>query len=96
MKNQQSNQQNSPYGEVLTREQMKNVKGGELNGSCSLVYQNSNGNWITETGVCKKMEVVVQTDFGQAVLNLGSYCQTQSFPFRQPLSSNGGVSKCNT
>ncbi|GEM_PF-3101222 len=30
MKNQQSNQQNSPYGEVLTKKQMKNILGGLL------------------------------------------------------------------
>lgn len=79
----------------LERKEMKNLKGGVVDastaGSCSMTYQNSNGQWITEQGNCQVAQVSGIGGYGTVHV---PFCYTSSFHSPQTLSSNGGVSRC--
>ena len=79
----------------LSRNELKNVQGGR---ACSVAIQNSNGSWTTHYGVCSS---TVSHHVGNEVneliasaTNTTNYCN-----FGQgvvAVTSNGGVSRCNS
>ncbi|HTN37103.1 MAG TPA: hypothetical protein VL053_08505 [Arachidicoccus sp.] len=86
--------------EILSREQLKKAIGGDgsdglhcKNSTCILSIQGSNGSWTTLNGNC--MPDTDQMDMGSLILNGGVtyYCETGLGNI--PITSNGGVSRCN-
>lgn len=80
--------------EILTREQLKKVMGGSSDGSgvglcksgtCSLAVQGSDGGWVTREGTCKYA----------MPLDVGGTCYCETGLGMVPVTSNGGVSRCN-
>ncbi|MBS1917692.1 MAG: hypothetical protein JST87_15585 [Bacteroidetes bacterium] len=82
--------------QVLTREQLRNVLGGDDGSggdSCSMTYQDPSGQWHTEQGTCSV--ATYNVGYGDSgYTQFVPYCSTSSFPNPTQLSSNGGVSKC--
>lgn len=74
----------------LERHEMKNLKGGlyDEGGGCSMTYQNSGGQWVTESGGCD----VSCIGLWEQVCT--PFCHTSTFTSPTPVSSNGGVSRC--
>jgi len=79
----------------LSRNELKDVQGGR---ACSVAIQNSNGSWTTHYGVCaSKVNTDVGNEFSQLVGSAtggNNYCN-----FGQgvvAVTSNGGVSRCNS
>lgn len=76
----------------LSKEEMKKVMGGVEDGEglfckdgpCSLVIQGDDGNWITRTGTCRFD--LFQTN--------SCYCDAGIGNGPQPVTSNGGKSRC--
>lgn len=79
---------------TLSKMEMKGIKGGDADGeACSNTYQDANGNWQTEPGVCATHQHV-QHSFFATTGYYQPYCKSTHFPSPVPLTSNGGVSKC--
>lgn len=75
----------------LSREEMKNVFGGQ---SCSLVVQQSDGSYRTYSGTCKTKSLGASEAAGaEFLLASYSYCDIGN-GVSYPLSSNGGNSRC--
>ena len=82
---------------LLSREQMRTVKGGNdgydsggscKNSSCKLFVQNDNGSYSEYSGECAE-------DRDTAMNTITCFCNTTYGGGAPPLSSNGGVSRCN-
>jgi hypothetical protein len=77
----------------LSRAEMKNIIAG-LAKPCSMTYQDSGGNWHTETGSCDTAHIITSSTIFAQTGYYQPYCKTSSFSGPVSLSSNGGVSKC--
>lgn len=79
----------------LSRNELKSVQGGRR--ACSVAVQNSNGSWTTYYGTCASVvSYDVGNEFGELVSIATSgpkYCSTSLGNI--PVTSNGGVSRCN-
>ncbi|MCS3868154.1 hypothetical protein J3D55_001070 [Chryseobacterium ginsenosidimutans] len=80
----------------LSRNELKTLQGGRR--ACSVAIQNSNGTWTTHYGLCASVVGYdVGNEFGELVTiatNGPQYCN-----FGQgvtQVTSNGGVSRCNS
>ncbi len=84
--------------QVLTREQLKLVLGGDDGGgacrvsTCSLSIQGDNGAWETRDGSCL---VDASSFYGSVLSGNKPYCYCETGLGDIPVTSNGGVSKCN-
>ena len=80
----------------LSREELRNTFGGK---SCSIAIQGSDGTWTTRKGTCTA--VPKDTKVGDSTMSIfldtistpQSYCETGLGNI--PVTSNGGVSRCN-
>ena len=78
----------------LSREELKNTFGGQ---ACTLTIQGSDGTWTTRTWTCQTRQVTKVGDSTATIiwnlLTAESYCETGLGYI--PVTSNGGVSRCN-
>ncbi|KAB1231026.1 bacteriocin-like protein [Chryseobacterium viscerum] len=75
----------------LSRNELKDVFGGNVGDPCSLSVQQANGSWITYPGKCA---YVMNTTSSNGVTWGGSYyCETGTGN-SHAITSNSGVSRC--
>ena len=82
-------------GEMLSREQMKNLMGGDSGSSgqanpapctdskCTMSIQGSDGSWVTRSGNCAFSSIIQNTCYCDVGLGV------------TPVTSNSGVSRCD-
>ena len=83
----------------LSRRELSNVVGGQ---ACTVSTQQADGSWVTKSGTCQTVSGASSPNnptLGNMIAHIlttstEQYCETGSG--QQPITSNGGRSRCNS